>query len=116
MQIQAKPLQRLHGKTDAATVRARNHTYIEKALADTMDRDPASTDEHDDHSSFWNALGDDLDEHAKHLREHSEKASKLAETVRTITVTKKVAGRTVPNSTHYVQTITRKSDTPFKKS
>ena len=39
----------------------------------------------------------------------------LAETVRITAVTKKVAGRTVPNSTHYTETVTKTGKTPFKK-
>ena len=66
---------------------------------------------------FFEVLNDhahSLKQHADRLQEHSKKAHKLAEIVRTVKVTKKVAGRTVPNSTHYVQTVTKRSDTPFK--
>ena len=59
---------------------------------------------------FWK----DLEDHAQHLEDNSKRAKKLAETVKTITITQKVAGRTVPNKTRYEQVITRKSDKPFK--
>ena len=61
-------------------------------------------------------LFSDLEDHAKDLAEHSKKTAKLAETVRTVKTTVKVKGRTVPNSTHYTQTITKKSDKPFEKT
>lgn len=48
------------------------------------------------------------------MDKHQKKAQKLAETVRVTAVTKKVAGRTVPNSTHYTQTVTKSSKTPIK--
>jgi len=110
------PLTRLRGKTSSETVRARNKSALERAIAAHMDRPPHDVGEHDDHRAFWDALADDLDEHARHLDDHSRRASKLAETVRTIKVTKKYAGRAIPNTTHYIQTITRKSDVPFRKT
>ena len=65
---------------------------------------------------FWESVQGDLESHSQALAEHSRKAAKLAETIKTVKVTKKVAGRTVPNSTHYVQTITKKSAAPFEKT
>ena len=59
------------------------------------------------HREFWEGVAADMDKHQK-------KAQKLAETVRVTAVTKKVAGRTVPNSTHYTQTVTKRSKTPIK--
>ena len=56
---------------------------------------------------FWEGVAADHDKHQK-------KAQKLAETVRVTAVTKKVAGRTVPNSTHYTETVTKKSKNPIK--
>jgi hypothetical protein len=109
------PLTRLHGKTNAATVRAKNDSALERAINAHYDPNPAEPRD-DDPAAFWRALADDLDEHSSNLEHHSKKARKLAEVVRTTIITKKVAGRTVPNSTSYVQTITRKSDTPFKKT
>ena len=67
---------------------------------------PAATDEQA--KSFWEDLATDLNKHQK-------KAQKLAETVRITAVTKKVAGRTVPNSTHYTETVTKTGKTLFKK-
>ena len=57
---------------------------------------------------FW-------EEVAAALGKHKDKAAKLAETVRNTEDTKKVAGRTVPNSTRYVQTVTKASKAPIKK-
>ena len=57
---------------------------------------------------FWDGLASDLGKHKR-------RAEKLAETVRDTMVTKKVAGRTVPNSTHYTQTVTKTSKAPIKK-
>jgi hypothetical protein len=89
-----KPMTRLQGKSDPEKVKTKN----DKVMND-----------------FWASLQGDLESHSQALAEHSKKAAKLAETIKTVKVTKKVAGRTVPNSTHYVQTITKKSDQPFKK-
>ena len=111
------PLTRLRGRTSQADVRARNDTALERAMAESMDRHPADpADEREDHRRFWSSLAEDLDEHAAGMDQHSRKAKKLAEVVRTVITTKKVAGRVVPNSTNYTQTITRKSDTPFTKT
>ena len=68
----------------------------------------AARDAHGDEESrkFWEDFADDLDRHHK-------KAQKLAEIVRNTVVTKKVAGRTVPNSTQYVQTVTKRSPKPI---
>ena len=73
-------------------------------------------DDLEDHSQKLMDHSKNLAEHSKSLAEHSRKAKKLAEVIRTTKVTRKVAGRTVPNSTHYTQTVTRKSDVPFHKS
>jgi hypothetical protein len=108
------PLTRLNRKTNAPTVRAMNDFALERAIAAHFDPNPAEPRD-DDPASFWRALADDLDEHSANLENHSKKTRKLAEVVRTTIITKKVAGRVVPNSTSYVQTITKKSDSPFKK-
>ena len=104
-------MNRLRGKTSSAAVRAQNNTALERAIAAHLDPHPA--DDHENHRRFWEALADDLDDHSANLEHHSRKARKLAEVVRTTIITRKVAGRVVPNSTHYVQTVTRKSNTPF---
>ena len=65
---------------------------------------------------LMDSIFNDLENHSKELAEHSKKAAKLAETIKTIKTTVKVAGRTVPSSTHYTQTITKKSDKPFEKT
>ena len=57
---------------------------------------------------FWEEIAADLGK-------HKDKATKLAETMRNTDVIKKVAGRSVPNSTRYVQTVTKASKTPIKK-
>jgi hypothetical protein len=85
------PMTRHRGKTSPAKVHRHNHQLMERIF-------------------------DDLDTHAKELAEHSKKASKLAETIKEVKTTVKVAGRTVPNKTHYTQTITKKSDKPFAKT
>ena len=108
------PLNRLSRKTNAAGVRERNDSALERAIASHFDPNPAEAND-DDPGAFWRALADDLDEHSTNLEHQSKKTRKLAEVVRTTIITKKVAGRVVPNSTSYVQTVTRKSDTPFKK-
>jgi 3-methyladenine DNA glycosylase Tag len=83
------PMTRHRKKVNAADVKATNLAAMER---------------------FWK----DLEDHAQHLEDNSKRAKKLAETVKTITITQKVAGRTVPNKTRYEQVITRKSDKPFK--
>jgi septal ring factor EnvC (AmiA/AmiB activator) len=85
------PLTRQRSKASPAKVKAHNHQLLESIFSD-------------------------LETHSKELAEHSKKAAKLAETVRTVKTTVKVAGRTLPNSTHYTQTITKKSDKPFEKT
>ena len=118
------PLQRYRSKTNTGTVDRHNHMILEKALGSALDRHPSlPDDEHDGDRKFWDELaselegyGVELSSHATKTHEHSKTMHKLAETVRTTKITKKVAGRVVPNSVHYVQTITRKSDTPFLKS
>ena len=62
-----------------------------------------------DAKEFWEGVASDLGR-------HRDKAAKLAETVRNTEVVKKVAGRTVPNSTRYVQTVTKTSKAPIKKA
>lgn len=109
------PIARLNRKTNAAGVRAKNDSALERALSAHYDPNPAEARD-DDPAAFWRALAEDLDEHSTNLENHSKKTRKLAEVVRTTIITKKVAGRVVPNSTSYVQTITKKSDTPFKKT
>ena len=83
------PMTRHRKKANAAEVKDKNLAEMER---------------------FWK----DLEDHAQHLEDNSKRAKKLAETVKTITITQKVAGRTVPNKTRYEQVITRKSDKPFK--
>ena len=85
------PLTRQRSKATPAKVKSDNHKLLESIFSD-------------------------LETHSKELAEHSKKAAKLAETIRTVKTTSKVAGRTVPNSTHYTQTITKKSDKPFEKT
>ena len=109
------PLTRLSKKMNAAEVRARNDSALERALSAHYDPNPAEAHD-EDPAAFWRALAEDLDEHSANLENHSKKTRKLAEVVRTTIITKKVAGRVVPNSTSYVQTVTRKSDAPFKKT
>ena len=84
-----RAMTRHNKKANAAEVKAKNDAAMER---------------------FWK----DLEDHASHLEDHSKRAKKLAETIKTITITQKVAGRTVPNKTRYEQVITRKSDKPFK--
>ena len=97
--------------------KAEDHTAIERALWEGYDRHPADpADDHEDHRRFWESLAQDLDDHSTNMEKHSRKAKRLAEVVRTVITTKKFAGRSVPNSTHYAQTVTRKSDAPFKKT
>ena len=62
----------------------------------------------EDARKFWESFADDLDKHSK-------RAAKAAEVVRDTVITTKVAGRTVPNKTRYLQTITKTSDQPIKK-
>ena len=89
---------------------------IERALWEGYDRHPAEpTEDHEEHRKFWDALHGDLEKHAAHMEKHARKAKRLAEVVRTIITTKKFAGRTAPKQVSYTQTVTRKSDTPFKK-
>jgi len=104
------PLQRYGRKTPASLVRIHNGARLERAMdAALADEHPA---EEEDHGKFWEELPADLNDRA-HQMEDARRARKLAETVRITTVVKKVAGRTVPNSTHYVQVTTKKSDRPF---
>ena len=71
---------------------------------------------HRHNSELMDKVFSDLETHSKELDEHSKKAAKLAETIRTIKTTVKVAGRVVPNKTHYTQTIVKKSERPFEKT
>ena len=50
------------------------------------------------------------------MDKYHKRAAKLAETVRDVKVVKKVAGRTAPNSKHYVQTVTKSSKMPIQKA
>ena len=95
-----------------------DHVAIQRALMEGFD-DPHPAeprDDGEDHRRFWEALAKDLDEHSAGMDKHSRKAKRLAEIVRTVITTKKMAGRIVPNSTRYLQTVTRKSDVPFQKT
>ena len=85
------PMTRHRGKATPARVNRHNHNLMDKVFSD-------------------------LETHSKELDEHSKKAAKLAETIRTIKTTVKVAGRVVPNTTKYTQTIVKKSDKPFEKT
>ena len=71
---------------------------------------------HRHNSELMDKVFSDLENHSRELDEHSKKAAKLAETIRTIKTTVKVAGRVVPNKTKYTQTIVKKSDKPFEKT
>ena len=102
--MDARPLYRLKSKTTNARVEQQNEAGLHRAMAEFLDRHPLDDD---DDQKFWEGFADELED-------HSRRAKKLAETVRTTKVVKKVAGRTVPNSTHYVQVTTKKSDHPFK--
>ena len=82
---------RHRGKATPARVHNHNHQLMEKVFSE-------------------------LENHSKELDEHSKKAAKLAETIRTIKTTVKVAGRVVPNKTKYTQTTVKKSDQPFEKT
>jgi hypothetical protein len=89
----SKPTNRVRGKTSTATLEER----AEKKRADDEEA-----------KKFWESFAEDLDKHSK-------RAAKAAEVVRSTVITTKVAGRTVPNKTRYVQTVTKTSDHPFKK-
>ena len=99
------PLQRYRRKVPASLVRIHNGARFERAM-------DAALEEPED-GRFWDELHADLDDHARDMEEHARRARKLAETVRTTKIVKKVAGRTLPNSTHYVQVTTKKSDMPI---
>ena len=85
------PMTRHRGKATPARVHQHNHALMDKVF-------------------------NDLENHSKELDEHSKKAAKLAETIRTIKTTVKVAGRVAPNKTKYTQTIVKKNDKPFEKT
>ena len=87
----APPMTRQKGKATPARVSRRNHQLMESILGD-------------------------LENHPKELEEHSKRAGKLAETIKEIKTTVKVAGRTAPNKTQYTQITTKKSDKPFDKT
>ena len=103
------PLQRYGRKVPASLVRIHNNARFDRAINEALEGHPAE----EDHGRFWEELHADLDDHAHAMEDHAHRARKLAETVRTTKVVRKVAGRTVPNSTHYVQVTTKKSDRPF---
>ena len=103
--MQHAPLYRLKAKTANARVGEQNSEGLQRAAAALMQDHPAEAEEH--HGDFWEGFAEDL-EH------HSRRAMKLAEVVRSVKVVKKVAGRTVPNSTHYIQTTTKQSSRPIK--
>ena len=105
------PLQRYLRKTPASLVRIHNGARLERAIDAALD--DAHPAEEEDHGKFWEELSADLNDHAHQMEEHARRARKLAETVRITKIVKKVPGRTVPNSTHYVQVTTKRSDRPF---
>ena len=75
---------------------------------------PAIVNRHN--HQLMESIFSDLENHSKELAEHSKKAAKLAETVKEIKTTLKVAVRVVPNTTHYTQVTTNQSDPPFEKT
>ena len=94
------PARKIAGKTTPVALDADTEAYVKR---------PASSSVGDaEAKAFWDGLASDLGKHKR-------RAEKLAETVRDTMVTKKVAGRTVPNSTHYTQTVTKTSKDPIKK-
>jgi hypothetical protein len=102
------PLSRMRGKSNAARVRERNDLALERAMAEHMDAHPADDrgdDEH--HQAWWDALGEDLEDHHQRMR-------RILETVRNVTVTHKVDGVEVPGRKRYEQVITRKSEAPIE--
>ena len=103
------PLQRYRRKTPASLVRIHNSTRFERAINNALEEHPAE----EDHGSLWEELTADVDDHAHHMEEHARRARKLEETVRTTKVVKNLAGRTAPNSTHYVPVTTKTSDRPI---
>ena len=105
------PFQRLRSKTTQDTVRRMNDSAFTRSLEEAIEAER----EHLDNAEFWQSLGDEIKDHAEKLEHHSKRAHKLAEVVRTVISTKKVAGRTVPNSTRYTPTVTKHSDRPFEK-
>ena len=118
--MMATPLQRLRAKTSTAALEARNEMLRRRAVVE--DHHPAE-EHHPEDADFWRDfaseledLGHELETHARSTHEHSRRANKLAEVVRTVKVTKKAAGRDTPNKVHYIQTITKQSDTPFRKT
>ena len=91
---------KIAGKTTPVALDADTEAYVKR---------PASSSVGDaEAKEFWDGLASDLGKHQR-------RAQKLAETVRDTMVTKKVAGRTVPNSTHYTQTVTKTSKAHIKK-
>ena len=94
------PPKRVTGKTSPTLLEKETEDHY-KAMLDAKDAADAK--------EFWEGVASDLGR-------HRDKAAKLAETVRNTEVVKKVAGRTVPNSTRYVQTVTKTSKAPIKKA
>ena len=108
------PFQRYRTKTSQETIRRDNDRHLGRQILHAMESNPVDT--RDDDAKFWDELARELDDHSNALGERERHSRKLAETIRTTKVTKKAEGRTVPNTTHYIQVITRKSDQPFHKS
>ena len=99
------PFYRLPRKTSNERVGQQNAVGLERAVAHLLERRVA--EEHEHHGDIWEGFADELED-------HSRRAKKLAEIVRSTKIVKKVAGRTVPNSTHYTQTTTKMSTSPIK--
>ena len=94
------PHRRVTGKTSPVFLDKETEGH-HKALVVKLDK------ERQEAKDFWEGLASDLGK-------HKDKAAKLAETVRNTEIVKKVAGRTVPNTTRYVQTVTKTSKAPIK--
>ena len=109
------PYQRYRMKTSQETVQRDNDRHLGRQILHAMESNPVDTRDEED-AKFWDDLARELDDHSNALQERERHSRKLAETIRTTKVTKKAEGRTVPNTTHYIQVITRKSDRPFPKS
>ena len=113
----SQPLTRLPGKVSQERVANLNkraiENHLEQLMAEHRDQDPGKHEHHDE-EAFWAALERDLDNHSKNVEELHKKASKLAETVKTIKIVRKHAGRIKPNDVSYQQVTTKNSKTPFR--
>ena len=113
----SQPLTRLPGKVSQERVANLNkraiENHLEQLMAKHQDHDPGRHEQHDE-EAFWAALERDLENHSKNVEELHKKASKLAETVKTIKIIRKHAGRSKPNDVSYQQVITKNSKSPFK--